>query len=243
MTTKIALDTNIWIYLTKDMLQELRTEFKRAKDSGEIEIIVNDINIIEWDRNKEKTIGGLAESIKSEYRAALKLANYLSEEARSEHVRILSEYEDEAARITKAEQRVNEIGEFMKTCTVIEVTDEQKLFVANLNIQKVPPFQSTKSNFNDALMVRSFCEHVNSNLPMKHDLIYVSNNPKDFTDNKTGQVYECLLEGLEPIRLANVTELNHALHLAPELIDDFEEWLDSQLDDEAMRQLEIMRGK
>jgi predicted nucleic acid-binding protein len=241
--TKIALDTNIWIYLANSNADPLLVKLKEMKNNKEIEIIVSDINILEWNRNKTKKIRSLTNAIENEYKSALKLASYLDGKAQNEFLRTVSEYKDEKTRIAKAEQRVNEIEEFMKTCTIIYATDEQKLFIANLNIQKIPPFQSTKDNYNDALIIRSLCQYVDSNLPMKYDLIYVSNNPQDFIDQGTGQVYKCLFEGLEPIRLENVKELNHALNLAPELMDDFEEWLDWQLDNEAMRQLDLIRGK
>jgi len=241
--TKITLDTNIWIYLTKDTLFELWLKFKEMKNNGEIEVIVNDVILMEWERNKPKTIKNLSDSIKNEYKSALKLANYLNGEAKENYLQTIAEYKDEAARIAKAEQRVNEIEEFMNTCTKIETTVKQKLFIANLAVQKIPPFQNNKNNFNDALIIRNICQHVDVNFPMKYDLIYVSNNPTDFIDKETNEIYECLFEGLNPIRLLNVTELGQALNIAPELMDDFDEWLEIQLDNEAMYQLDLMRGK
>ena len=59
----------------------------------------------------------------------------------------------------------------------------------------------------------------------------------------TKEVYANLLEGLRPIRLKSVTELGEALKLAPELIEDFDSWLDHQLEMEAQYKLDIMRGK
>lgn len=243
MTTNIALDTNIWIYLTKNTFYELWIKFKEMKENGEIRIIVNDIILNEWKRNKEVTIKSLTNNIKNEYKSALNLANYLPVESKDKYLTIISDYKTESIRIKKANEKVAEIEAFMNSCTIINTTDSQKLFIAELASNKKPPFQNNKNNFNDALILRNICEFVDSEFPLLYDLIFVSNNPDDFTDKITKDVYEDLLVGIKPIRLKNVTELGEALKLAPELIEDFDDWLEQQLDNEAMYQLDIMRGK
>lgn len=239
----IALDTNIWIYLTKDTFFELWTKFKEMKESGEIKVIVNDIILKEWIRNKPTTIKALTNNIKNEYKSALNLSNYLQGEKRVKYLQTISEYKDEVNRIKKAEQRVEEVEAFMKSCTIIETTEAQKLFIAELSINKKPPFQNNKNNFNDALILRNICEFVENEVPALYDLIYVSNNPDDFIDKQTKKVHQDIFKDLKPIRLKNVTELGEALKLAPELIEDFDEWLEIQLDNQAMFELDIMRGK
>jgi len=239
----IALDTNIWIYLTKDTFFELWTKFKEMKESGEINVIVNDIILKEWARNKPAAIKALTESIKNEYKSAFNLSNYLRGEVKDMYLQTISEYKEEANRIKKAQARIEEIETFMNSCTIITTTEKQKLFISELSINKMPPFQNTKNNFNDALIIRNISEHIKSTLPLLYDLIYVSNNPNDFIDKTTSEIYESILKDLEPIRLKNVSELGEALKLAPELIEDFDEWLEYQLDSQAMYELDIIRGK
>ena len=243
MITNIALDTNIWIYLTKDTFFELWLKFKEMKEKGEIRIIINDIILKEWFRNKDSTIKNLIANIKNEYRSAINLANYLPIGTKEKYLQIISEYKNEENRIKKAKERVAEVEAFMNSCTVINTTEKQKLFIAELASNKKPPFQNNKNNFNDALILRNICEYVESEYPLLYDLIYVSNNPDDFTDKNKKIVYEELFENLKPIRIKSVTELGEALKLAPELIENFDDWLDQQLDNEAMYQLDLIRGK
>lgn len=243
MTTNIVLDTQIWIYLTKDTFYELWIKFKEMKENDEIRVIINDIILKEWARNKETTIKNLTNNIKNEYKSALNLANHLNAETKEKYLQVISEYKTESNRIKKANARVEEVETFMNACTIINTTDAQKLFIAELATNRKPPFQNKKNNFNDALILRNICEFVESEFPLLYDLIYVSNNPDDFIDNTTNEVYDDLFANLKPIRLKNVTELGEALKLTPELIKDFDDWLDQQLDNEAMYQLDIMRGK
>ena len=106
-----------------------------------------------------------------------------------------------------------------------------------------PPFQNRKNNFNDALILRSIAEYLQKNNYVLHDLIYVSNNPDDFMDKSTKKICPDLMTGLETIRVTNLTEPGRALKLAPGLVDEVDEWLETKLDNEAMYQLDIMRGK
>ena len=241
--TKIALDTNIWIYLTKDTFYELWIKLKQGKEDGDFEIIVNDIILKELKINKSQNIKYLIDNIKREYKSELNLSRYLSTEERDSFIQTLSFYKEEKNRIKKAEERVEEIESFMNSCTIIETTQEQKLFISNLAIEKLPPFQNNKNYFNDSLIVRNIAEYVKSEFPFQYDLIYVSNNPNDFIDKQTKEIYPDLLKGLEHVRIKNVTELGEALKLAPEVVEDFDAWLEQQLDDQAMYELDIRRGK
>jgi predicted nucleic acid-binding protein len=228
--TNIALDTNIWIYLTKDTFFELWLKLNEMKESEDIRIIVNDIILKEWSRNKPTITKALISNIKNEYKSALNLANYLSGTKKEEYLQIIKEYNDEENRIQKAFTRIEEVEAFMNSCTIINSTETQKLFIAKLAIEKMPPFQNNKNNFNDALILRNICEYVENTIPSLYDLIYVSNNPEDFINKETKNVHESIFEDLKPIRLRTVRDLGLALQLAPELIENFDDWIEYQLE-------------
>lgn len=241
--SNIALDTNIWIYLTKPSFKELFFKLKEGREFGQIRIIVNDIILKEWDRNKQTASKSLQESIRNEYKSALGISNYLDSKKKDEYQKILLTYESEQFRIKTAEESIEEIDSFMKSCIVFETKKEQKLYIANLAIENLPPFHNKKNNFNDALIFRSICEYVRDEYDEVGDLIYVSNNIIDFTDVSTGLIYKELITGLNIQKIFSVSQLGEALKLAPELIRDLDHWIDIQLDNEAMDYLDLLRGK
>jgi predicted nucleic acid-binding protein len=241
--TKLVLDTNIWIDLTKFNFHDLLEKLKEFCENEEFEIVINDIIVKEWNRNRNNTVKYLTDSIKNEYKTALNLSNYMPEKQRNDYRSLLSLYNEEKTRIIGAEEKVKEIEDFMFSCTLIKVTEEQKLFVSNLAIEKQAPFHKNKNNFNDALIMRNIAEYAKNEFPFNYDIIFVTNNTNDFVDEKTKQIYSDLVFGLENIRIKNVSKLGEALKLAPEVITDFESWLDNELDKEAMYQLDIIRGK
>ena len=241
----IALDTNIWIYLTKDTYFELWIKFKEMKENDLIMVIVNDIIVKEWQRNKKNTIKSLTESIENEYKSAKKLSNYLDGQFKEQYLQIITQYKDEENRIKIAKNRVQVIEDFMLSCKIIETTTTQKLFIAELAINKNAPFQNNKNNFNDALILRNICEFVGNENNHYVDLIYVSKNPEDFIDKTTREVHKDLFKDLQIIELKNVTELAVALNLAIEFIELIDEdyWLEHQIESLAMDELDRIRGK
>lgn len=241
--TKLALDTNIWIYLTKPSYDVLLEKLKNGNHK-DFDIIVNDIVIKEWDRNKEKTRKTLMDNIKNDAIAASHIIEYIDDNEKKENLKeIVQEYKiKESARIKAADARIEEVENFMKSCTQLVATEKQIEFVSRLAINKLPPLHTSKNNFNDALIIRNFAEYSRSDLPCKYDMLFVSNNPSDFLDPKTGDVYQELLDGIE-LNMKSVRELGEALEIAPDLIDDFDDWLESELSFRAEMEYEISKGK
>ena len=149
---QIFLDTNIWIYLAKNSYPKLWPIVKSMKEHC---FIVNDIVKKEWKRNKEKTLKDIENSIKQEYCSALKLKDFLPQNESDVYSGFLSKYKNEAERIKVAKSIVDEVENIINSCECIPVTDDQKIFVANLAIEKKEPFGNNKNNFNDALIARS----------------------------------------------------------------------------------------
>lgn len=249
--TILAFDTNIWLYLIKPEFLPILETLIRDVDNGEIEIIVNDIIFTEWERNKETNIKRVCESIKQEYISAMRLSAFIENyEERQKYTEILSHYKKEEERLQHAKMGAEKVERLLRKCTYITVSDSQKLFIANFAIHKKPPFSNNKNNFNDALIVRNIAETITrriiekgSAMPFKYDLVYVSNNLKDFIDPNTNEIYTELLEGCEGLRIISIQNLTHALNIRNELIEDFDEWLEHMVEMHAELEAEIMLGK
>lgn len=253
MTTYIAFDTNIWIYLaTKSNYNPLLDEVIKQYNDGEILLLTNEIIKKEWYRNRENTLNNCVETIKGELKSAMRIAAFLPQAEKESFCKILETYKDEENRIAIVEERLKRIEEVMENyCHDVPITQEQVLHIANLAIDAKHPFHNKKNQFNDALIVRSLCQFVSTQTsstgnatPKKYDFIFVSNNPSDFIDKQTKNIYSSITEGIERnYSIANAAELGQALNMSQELIDDWDEMIEAWLDYEAHRQLDIMRGK
>jgi hypothetical protein len=182
-------------------------------------------------------------NIKSEYQSAKKLANYLADEKKEQLIQLIAEYKEEEVRIAKAKLRIEEVEDFMKNkCEIIHVSDKQKLFISELAINNKPPFHTRKNNFNDALIIRNLCEYIQATNHYLRDLLYVSNNPDDFIDKTTGKIHSDLLAGLS-VKLTSVTDLGHALKIAPSIVSEMDEQLEDEIDNWIQYQIDLKRGK
>ena len=253
MTTYIAFDTNIWIYLaTKSNYNSLLDEVIKQYNDKEILLLTNDIIKKEWYRNRENTLNSCIESIKGELKNAKRIASFLPQAEKETFCKILDTYKDEKNRIAIVEERLNRIEDVMENyCHNVPITPEQKLHIADLAIDAKHPFHNKKNQFNDALIVRSLCQFVSTQIYWtgtarlkKYDFIFVSNNQQDFIEPQTKEIYPSITEGIDGnYSIANVAELGQALNMSQELIDDFDEMIEAWLDYEAHRQLDLMRGK
>lgn len=135
----------------------------------------------------------------------MRLATFIeNDEEQRKYVEILSHYKKEEERIRQAKMCAEKVEKLLMKCTDTTVSEYQKLFVANLAIYKQPPFSNNKNNFNDALIIKNIAETITkriinegSSLPYKYDLIYVSNNRKDFINPETNKIFSELLKGCE----------------------------------------------
>lgn len=252
--TIIALDTNIWIYMAKSASASLIEDLNKEIDSGNLKLIANDLILKEWNRNKAKTIKAVSESIKSEANCAKKISEYITcQEDKQKYLDIILSYKDEINRIQAATDKIDMVENLLKKCICTNITEQQINHISHLAIDSLPPMQDKKNNFNDALIVRNLVEYIcsivkeqGSATPNKYDFIFVSNNPDDFIDKKTGAIYPEIVDGIEladTITIANVKELGQALNIRTDLIDDFDDWLEWMIEMQAEYEYEVMRGK
>jgi hypothetical protein len=252
--TIIAFDTNIWIALAynNDAFKEIKTKV----ENRDIILVVSDVIKLEWARNKPKKIEERCAPISKAKEKALSLTKYIADKTeRAQMIQSINQSSQRAYEENKAkyENEFNTVENLINSCPCFTTKDEDKLYVANLAIEKRPPLNNNKNNFNDALLVRSFYKYVIEKrladgdvTPNKYDLVYVSNNSQDFIDSETKEIYTTIIEDLEyPLKVINSKCIGDSLKLSNEIIEDedFEEWLISRIEDQAYLEWEISRGK
>ena len=80
-------------------------------------------------------------------------------------------------------------------------------------------------------------------MPYKYDFVFISNNPNDFKDPETNEIFSTLLIDCDNLRIITVTDLAFGLSEKERLIDDFDDWLEDMLDTQIEYEAEIARGK
>lgn len=243
----LALDTNIWLYLANgldpisnkdhgnlhfDLIDRLRDFVKR----GELTILVNEVVISEWERNKEHAkhrIEKLKRKAENPKQAFAEIKRYVS----SNVDEIEKEFLAGLVRdIELNEEHIIKVEMFLKEeCQIVPVIDELKIKVFNLSISGKAPFHNKKNNIADASILFSIVNYLDG-LTYSEDnqVIFVSNNIEDFTDGKNKDVFHPdIQKELENKNIQYQRVLPSALKLSETILIQIEEhrkheaWLES----------------
>lgn len=195
------LDTNIWVYLANglDNLTHKHQEthhftllksLQELTDSGEICVLVNDIIIEEWKRNKEHAytqIQNLKNQLVESQRQLKKIRMMAGGEIDSEMQTISAVFlQKTQGRIKQNEEHIDNVERFiLQACKKINVSDALKIKVFDLSISKQVPFHNKKNNIADASILLSAANYLKDLLKEEStSAMFITNNIEDFTDNQ-----------------------------------------------------------
>lgn len=240
------LDTNIWVYLANGYDSEsenhdsglyrdnhvlLFNKLREKVQNSELKILINDVIIDEWTRNKDNAqkLVELLEKKKKEIKLARKkFKAYLSKESYPVLNKLHEEIIDNInLKILRNQNHVQDIETFLKKeCIKIPVSIKVKNHVANLALKKTKaPFLRDKNNFADAIILYSAIEFLEHEL-IKHEekAIFISNNYKDFSSEKNEEKFHPdILEKIGLLDLHYQRHLPKALDLGNDLQAEIEE--------------------
>lgn len=241
----LVLDTNIWIYLAngldpsdkaQDKLHfELLSSLKSFKDKGDITILVNDIILKEWARNKNHCEGKV-KSLQNKLANPNAVFNEIKKYAKTDIDNIQREYlEGIEKEILENQKHIVEVENFLHNdCLKIEISDKVKLQIFDMSVGNKAPFQSNKNNVADASILFSSAEYLEGKLNEEASAIFVSYNFKDFTDNiNRNDFHPEILDQLWEVDIKYEQRLPAALKLSKKIIAQYEEyykqeaWLES----------------
>jgi len=235
----LILDTNIWLYLAngidpisnqtdrqhENLHFKLLAQLKELKEKGDISILVNDIIIEEWKRNKEHCnikIKKLTRKLEDQRSVLSEIKKYVQ----SNTDEIQEEYIEGIQRdIKENEEHIQNVEDFLfNECTKIDISEELKIRIFNLSVSKKVPFHNKRNNIADAAILFSAVSYVNREAIFDESAaIFVSNNIEDFTDGKNTEDFHPDLKGhVDQVRFERI--LPKALKVSKDIILQIEEY-------------------
>ena len=234
---KIILDTCTWLDLAKPKFSEVLSELECQVEEGITILITCEIIVEEWERNKQKIIKEISNSIKSYAKSAINIANYLPEEEKEKLNNILEKYRDiESEQLKIAKSHFKRVENLFNKSQIFKIENELKLKIIERGINKLAPFHNSKNNISDALIYFGAIDFVQSSWIIANEIIFVSQNTKEFSDpNNINEIHP----DLKTERVYYSTNLASALKMRKEIIDEFDEnneakfeaWIDIQIDE------------
>lgn len=233
----LILDTNIWLYLANgldpitnkhhDNLHfELLKTLKFHKEQNEICILINDIVIEEWKRNKEHSKLNI-KKLTCKLSKSDNPFNDIKKYVKSGIDTLQTEYaEGVKLEITTNEEHIQKVEQFLyNDCQKVEITPDLKMQIFDMSISRKAPFHNRKNNIADAAILLSAAQYLgNRHWSEDSSAIFVSNNVDDFTDGKNRDEFHSEIKAL--LNHADITYqriLPAALKLSKEIIIQIDE--------------------
>lgn len=230
---KLIIDTCIWLDIAKTTKgEEILNLLSEFIDNNEVTIVIPEIIISEFDRNKDRIIMDAGKSLSSHFKKVKEMvAEHASKETKDH---ILTELNDIDKKIPtlgeNAIQTISRIEEIFKNAEVIEITDEIKLRATQRAIDKKAPFHLSKNSIGDSIIIESYNNYKTQNTAQEFNLMFITHNVNDFSTKNGNQKlpHEDLSEIFDSSKSQFFINLPEALNsINPDLVDEVEfenEW-------------------
>jgi hypothetical protein len=176
-------DTSVWLELAKDYrMQPVISALEDLIAVGEIELLVPQIVLDEFARNKDRVAADAARSLKSHFSLVRDAVTRFGEaSAKDATLKALDDIDH--AAIIRGEAVNASIGRIEKLLTSVlamPTTDAVKARVTDRAIANRAPYHRSKNSVGDAILIELYADQVAPDRPAGTRLAFVTHNVRDF---------------------------------------------------------------
>ncbi len=187
--TKILIDTCVWLDLAKNSKsKEVLDLLQEFLDRNEIQILVPETILIEFERNKERIIADAGKSITATFS---KIKDLISSHGNEEEKSVITHLDNFNHKIPQlgesAVKSIKQIETILKKSEKLPITDQIKINAVQRAIEKRAPFHLSKNSMGDALIIESFYSYKKENNSQEFSLIFITHNKNDFSVKQGNQ--------------------------------------------------------
>jgi hypothetical protein len=182
---KLVVDTCVWLDIAKDHKQQsIIMVLDELIEDGLVELIIPEIIIDEFDRNKDRILQG----VKTSYHSVLQRVKELvrefgEEEEKSKVIEHLSNIQHKSPLLGEyaAQGSFNWISTLLENAKIKKTTNAIKLKAAERAINKIAPFHRAKNNMADAIILETYLDQITQSTVIGDRFIFVTHNTTDFS--------------------------------------------------------------
>jgi hypothetical protein len=185
MALKLLVDTSVWLGLAKDYRQQpVIAALEDLVAAGEIELIVPQVLLDEFARNKERVAIDATRSLQSHFNLVRDAVNRFGEESeKAATLKSLNEVDHAAIMRGEAvNDSISRIEKLLASVAALPLTDEVKARVTDRAIANRAPYHRSKNSAGDAILIEIYADHVAADRPADMRLAFVTHNVRDFSD-------------------------------------------------------------
>jgi hypothetical protein len=231
---KMLVDTCVWLDLVKDPNQQsLLGVIEELMNMGELSLIVPQIVVDEFQKNKARITDESSRSLSSHFKQVKEVVNKFGDPGKKQA--ILHQLNDLDQKIpllgaAKATGSVTRI-ERLLTAAPITITYEVKGRAAQRAIEGRAPFHRNKNSIADAMLIEIYADEVTSKNSRGIRFAFVTHNLSDFSDpggNKKTPHPDIapLFSKRKSMYFISLAEAVHRVmpSLVPQILLEYDEW-------------------
>lgn len=225
---KLLIDTCVWLDIAKTSKgEEILNLLFEFIDNKEIEILLPEIIISEFDRNKDRVIADAGKSLSSQFKKVKEMvAEHADEDSKQKILTQLNDIDKKIPTLGEnAFQTISRIEEIMKVSEIINVTDEIKLSATQRAIDKKAPFHLSKNSIGDSIIIECYNLYKIKNVAQDFSLMFITHNVNDFSLKNGNQKlpHEDLSDIFDTTKSQYFISLPEALYsINPDLVEEIE---------------------
>lgn len=235
---KLLIDTCVWLDLAKSSKWEkvlnILEEFIKIE---EVSLILPEIVIEEFNRNKERIIKGTGKSLSSHFDIVKQNITMHSNVNNKDDV--ISHLNDINHKIStlweSAISSIQRIEKLFSDAELIILTDEIQLKASQRAINKKAPFHLNKNSIGDSIIIESYDNYKANNESSTSKLIFVTHNKEDFSLKNWNQKlphedFSDIFDGVQSQYFISLPEVFSIIN--PDLVKEIElenDWYEPRL--------------
>lgn len=184
MALRLLVDTCVWLDLAKDHRERpVISALETLVESGEIELIVPQQVVDEFDRNKARIIDDARRGLQSHFRLVRQAVNQFSDDERKGD--LLAGLNEVDHQITvkgdTAGGSIERIETLLRRNPALATSDAIKQRVTDRALAKLAPYHRSNNSVGDAIIIEIYADTV-SNATCDAPCAFITHNTSDFSE-------------------------------------------------------------
>ena len=212
------LDTCVLLDIsTKKNALPVVSALEKLTRSGIIKLIIPDLVITEFSRNKKDVADKTRKRLSYEFKQVRNAVSEFGGEQKEQAIEVLNEVNSRLPLLSEANYAtISRVEKLIETSLQIKVSDNAKIAAVERGIDKKAPFHISKNSMVDAVIIEQFSEFVFGNQSEDNFFFFVTHNHNDFSSKDHRKPHE---DFCDIFQQSNVLYFNNTPS-AIEVIDD-----------------------
>lgn len=179
----IFLDTCVLLDIsTKKNDLPLVSALEELVASKMVTLVIADLVIIEYERNKENVANRTAKRLSQEFKQVKAIVNEFAEEKKLETLEVLDDINARLPLLTDASYNtIQRVEKLINDATKVSISERSKIAAIQRGLEKKAPFHISKNSVADAVIIEQFLEFTLSRTSENDSYFFITHNHNDFS--------------------------------------------------------------